>query len=490
MPKKRITKTSIRKKIGYLFFSLVVLGGLIWLTSDYRNYVLNKKFHIIIIKNRIVNNILEARRYEKNCFLFFSIEDLRQAGTYAGLAEVALVQIIKEYSDYTSSSAAELSECLKKLNQYQKALDISKKYIKENDLSSKKEIMAEIAIHQEAIRNYGRDVTMHVEEMVRKESMNIRKIIRQSRLILFAGTIAALVICLIVAVFLVFNVNRPLKRIAESVLKIAKGDYSKIPPLNTHDEFELLVDSLNSMIYELNKRGEQLIQNEKMASLGTLTAGVAHELNNPINNISTSLQILMEELETGDPEFQRTLLEKAEQQVERSQEIIRSLLEFSRESGFKPETVRFSRLVRKTVNLIKSELSGNIELAIDVPEDMEAVVDVQRIQQVLINLIVNAIQAMPEGGRLTISACCVPEKNQICFSVQDTGEGISDQAVKNIFDPFFTTKEVGQGSGLGLSVSYGIIERHGGHITVDSKKGEGTTFNVFLPLKKQEIEQP
>jgi signal transduction histidine kinase len=242
------------------------------------------------------------------------------------------------------------------------------------------------------------------------------------------------------------------------------------------------------MIEELGKRSEQIVQSEKMASLGTLTSGVAHELNNPLNNISTSTQILLDELEDGDLEYQRQALEEIENQVVRARDIVRALLEFSRETSYSPTPVYFKNLVDKTLNMIKGEVPSKVSIKLDVPDDINGEIDPRRIQQVLINLILNGIQAMEKGGRLYIKAWEEKDKPGFYFEVRDTGHGVSQEDLPKIFEPFFTTKDighrdVGHGSGLGLAVSQGIVEQHGGWIKAESKVNEGTTFTVFLPQR-------
>jgi PAS domain S-box-containing protein len=233
----------------------------------------------------------------------------------------------------------------------------------------------------------------------------------------------------------------------------------------------------------LKKQREQLIQARKLASLGTLTSGVAHELNNPLNNISTSIQILLEELEEHNAEFKRNLLIEVEKQVERARDIVKALLEFSRDKYLSLKCVQFNNLVEKAVKLIQKELPSEIKIKMEVPEDIQAKLDSNRIQQVLINLILNGIQAMKEGGVLTIKAWEGIENDakMLYFQIQDTGYGISKQDVNKIFDPFFTTKDVGQGSGLGLSISHSVIKQHGGRIEVESIPEEKTKFTVILP---------
>ncbi|MBW1694211.1 MAG: PAS domain-containing protein [Deltaproteobacteria bacterium] len=233
----------------------------------------------------------------------------------------------------------------------------------------------------------------------------------------------------------------------------------------------------------LKKQNKQLMKARKLASLGVLTAGVAHELNNPLNNISTSIQILLEELEDDNIEYKQNLLLEAESQVERAKNIIKALLEFSHEKSLSFKRVQLKNLVKNSIKQIKEEIPDEISINMNVPENIEANLDPKRVQQVLINLMLNGIQAMMEGGVLTIKAWerIEDDTKMLYFQVQDTGHGISKQDVNKIFDPFFTTRDVGQGSGLGLSISHSIIEQHGGRIEVEGVSEKGSKFTVILP---------
>ena len=237
------------------------------------------------------------------------------------------------------------------------------------------------------------------------------------------------------------------------------------------------------MIIELNKRSEELVQARKLASLGRLTSGVAHELNNPLNNISTSIQILIEELGGEVTEYHKELLLGTEKEVDRGKNIVRALLEFSRARSFTMKRVNFKDLINGVLKRIKFEMPDNIRLTVDVAEDIYVHAGPERIERVLSNLIINAVQAMQNGGTITITACEQDENNMFSFQVQDTGSGIPKEYSAKIFDPFFTTKEIGKGSGLGLSIVYGIVEQHGGKISVFSEEGEGAIFTVSLPAE-------
>jgi two-component system NtrC family sensor kinase len=474
-----MVKITIRRKIILTFCMFLLVGGAIWFVNYLKQDHLRRTLQVLGKEHDLLNIILEARRYEKNYFLTLDYQNVHDALSYVGDAEQALSYIVDGQRDNPG-------ERQKKLREYKDALTALSVYYEDGTLKSPEEFAKNLTRHEEEVRTAGKRITSDVEQMVKAGNQYVSQLVAESRNYHFIALAAILSLCIFTALYLVFNVNRPLKSIEDATDKIARGDYKNIPALSTGDEFESLVTSLNHMIQELNKRSDLLVQSEKMASLGTLTSGVAHELNNPLNNISTSVQILLDELGDGDLEYQQQLLTETESQIERARDIVRALLEFSRDTSFSPKPVHFSDLVSQTLNLMKGEVPANVGIKVDVQDTIKAEIDPRRIQQVLINLILNGIQAMEKGGRLYIVARKNEDKQGFYFQVKDTGEGIPPQDLPKIFEPFFTTKDVehrgvGEGSGLGLAVSRGIIEQHGGRIEAESEVGAGSTFTVFLP---------
>lgn len=476
---------SIRQKvfISFGFFFLLSIFGTSY--GYYRYHILNQKIHLVENKNILLNTILEARRYEKNFFLTNTIEYVNDALEFIDKGEKQFSKIINDYGSYAHSKT--LNSQLDKLKAYKSSLrqllsDYDRGMLRQEDFQVQD--IPHFHTRQQNVRSLGRDVTTVLEGAIERERGNVKKLVRESRIYLFIFLGFILVISCITLVFLIIHVDQPLKRIEEAIKKISSGDYKDIPRIRTGDEFERLVDSLNSMLSELHKRSEQLVQSEKMAALGTLTSGVAHEINNPLNNISTSVQILLEELDEGDLDDQRELLTETGREVTRAQDIVKALLEFSRESEFTASKEQFKALVDNTVKLIQGEIPTDVSVQVDVPGSIYACIDSRRIQQVLLNLMINGFQAMDStGGSLIITAYDACDDQGFIFEIQDTGEGIPEEKLSRIFDPFFTTKGDGSGSGLGLSISRGIIENHGGTIDVQSKVGIGTSFTIFLPYK-------
>lgn len=226
----------------------------------------------------------------------------------------------------------------------------------------------------------------------------------------------------------------------------------------------------------------QLLQAEKLSSIGLFAAGLAHEVNTPLAGISSYTQMLLEETSPEDPRFQT--LKKIEKQSFRASEIINNLLNFARFSGSDFQELNLNSLMVDTLSLLDHQFKRgqvDVELELD-PGLPKTVGNGSKLQQVFMNLFLNAKDAMPEGGKLRVRS--FQEHSELVVQIHDTGVGISAENIKKIYDPFFTTKEVGKGTGLGLSVSYGIIQEHSGRIHVDSSPGKGTTFTLYLPIKR------
>ncbi len=249
---------------------------------------------------------------------------------------------------------------------------------------------------------------------------------------------------------------------------------------NTHGTL-IIIDNITDRI----RLEDQLIQNDKLTSIGLLAAGVAHEVNTPLAVISSYSQMLRKEMSPEDPRHK--LLEKITNQTFRASEIVNNLLNFSRTNATEFGEVDIHQVITETISLVEHQLKS-ARIRIDRVLDAEYPVtfgNAGKLQQVFLNLFVNARDAMPEGGEIRVFTEMVDSKIEII--VQDTGAGISRENIKKIYDPFFTTKAAGKGTGLGLSVTYGIVQEHGGNISVESKPGVGTAFRLELPLVRKPV---
>jgi PAS domain S-box-containing protein len=226
----------------------------------------------------------------------------------------------------------------------------------------------------------------------------------------------------------------------------------------------------------------QLVNSEKMASLGKLAAGIAHEINNPLGGILIYSSLLMEDLPKEDPKRQD--LARIVQETDRCKEIVRSLLEFARQTEPRMESVDINRAITEGLFFLENQaLFHNIRILKNLdPALPPAMGNAGQLKQVFMNILINAAEAMHGSGDLTITTSSAPDQKSILIEFADTGEGIPEENLSRIFEPFFTTKDVGKGTGLGLSTSYGIVESHGGKIGVKSRVGEGTTFAIELPV--------
>jgi len=233
---------------------------------------------------------------------------------------------------------------------------------------------------------------------------------------------------------------------------------------------------------ELGKTQLQLLQAEKMSSLGKLAAGVAHQLNNPLGGITLFTKLILEEydLEDGAKEDLNRILRDAK----RCRDTVKELLEFTRQTRQLMRPHDINRSLTRTLFLLESQtLFHNIEIVKELDASLPPVLsDIQQLYHLFMNIILNAAQAMEGKGALTIKSYLLPDGDKVCIEISDTGPGISSENLPHIFEPFFTTKEEGKGTGLGLSLAYRIVQNHGGSIQADSVPGNGTTFTIVLPV--------
>ncbi len=245
---------------------------------------------------------------------------------------------------------------------------------------------------------------------------------------------------------------------------------------------------LEKAYYLLKQRQEQLIRSEKMAALGQLSAGVAHEIRNPLTSIKIFIQTLEKEMDLDETQQEDFRIIRKE--IDRLNEIVVRFLTFARPEEPQLQSVNLYRLVIDTLNLLMTTIKNNgIQLEVSLSPDLPPVMgDSKQLEQVLLNLLLNAIEAMPNGGTLGVRSTVKADSETLEeFSqlvIRDTGPGIQEEDRAHLFDPFFTTKE--GGTGLGLSIAYAIVQKHNGQIAVESEVGKGSSFLLSLPLSKEE----
>jgi len=354
----------------------------------------------------------------------------------------------------------------------------------------------------------------------------IDRTLKRSTIVIAASSLAFI---LSVAFFVTLFVHRlvyvPLRDLESGAKRLASGDLEQPIPVRSADEFGQLASSFNAMTtalrnsqLELREWGRTLEQKvakrtqelrvaeaeaargEKLASVGLLAAGIAHELNNPLTGILTFSSLVRKNLPDGSADAGD--LDLVIRETKRCAAIIKRLLDFAREKTPEKKFTDINQIILETARLIERPANlRDIEIAMDLDPDLPPVwADADQITQVIMNMLVNAQHAIEEKGNITVrsrraqkapsagpGAQPVP---MVELSIIDTGCGIPEKNLKRIFDPFFTSKEVGKGTGLGLSVSHGIVSAHGGIIEVESKVGEGSTFRIFLPLERPPGDAP
>lgn len=280
-------------------------------------------------------------------------------------------------------------------------------------------------------------------------------------------------------------ITRPLNQIRGLVKanrQVAEGDLTVRVPVQASGEIGLLASSFNGMLDTLQATQDQLVQSEKLASLGQLAAGVAHELNNPLGTILLYSSMLAKDLGPNAP--QAADLNIIVDETQRCKGIVGALLEFARQNQVVAGPTNINELIQHVFALESKHIEGqgimiHLELEPNLP-NIEA--DREQLIQVLVNLIENAVDAMPEGGTLSLRTRSGPP-GMIIMESEDTGMGIPPENLSKLFTPFFTTKPIGVGTGLGLPIIYGIVKMHRGQIYVRSELGQGTTFTIQLPIK-------
>ena len=314
-------------------------------------------------------------------------------------------------------------------------------------------------------------------------------------------TIAGMIVAIGLGYLLTNRIVYPVRQLISASSEVSKGNLEpEIGPISKN-EIGILQKNFSDMLSSFRERDRrqraeserQLLQSEKQAGIGRLAAGVAHEINNPLTGVLTFTHMLLRRTDINDEI--RSDLQTIARETDRVRTIVKGLLDFSRQTALEKEPTDINKLVKTTIGLVENQaLIKGITLHFKPKEGLPVRrVDRNQLQSVILNMIINAFDATEPGGRvivstdLTVSGRTRGQKG-IEIAIADTGSGIPSDHLDKLFDPFFTTKEVGQGTGLGLSVSYGIIERHGGTIRVQSEVGKGSTFSIWLPLEESDEE--
>jgi len=423
----------------------------------------------------LLNNILEARRYEKNFFFYHDKESLNENLVYVRKVLDITDEATKEISTVAGHGA--YLEFVENLNNYNTKM--------ESFLPGKKNVQTEI--QPEDIRLTGKAIVDFAVNLLRLKRARIHQALTSTAVLPFIFLGVFVLLLVLVVNLLQRKVLKPLALIHETIGRAAEGDFSPIPyDSSSRDEISKLIEAFNRMAIELDTKQEQLVHSRKIAAIGTFTAGIAHELNNPINNIYLTAETLLEDHQSMSPPECKELILDVLNQSERAGDIVKNLLDFSRSEMPSFSELKINDVIQKTLKLVKNQVMlAGINTEVKVQEATPAINgNLRNLEQVFLNLFLNAIQAMPDGGKITVD---VREENHfVRVDVSDTGVGMQPDQLQRIFEPFYTTKQVGRGTGLGLAVSYALIKKHGGYIEVQSEVDKGTTFSIFLPVQRDE----
>jgi len=340
----------------------------------------------------------------------------------------------------------------------------------------------------EPIRNVHNDIVGFLSVgMLERMFADMRK---ETLTIFFGITLLGVVLSIFIASLLSDTIVKPIDSLVQASHRISQGDFSVIVTPRSKNEigeleatFNLMASSLEARNLEIKRLTERhMARSEKLASIGRLAAGIAHEINNPLTSVLTFSSLLLRKAD----ESQREKLDIIVKETTRCGEIVRELLNFARQSEPKKEACNINKIIVSALSLTKNQLKvsdSRINTAVELQELPPSMADRDQLLEVFINMVINALDAMPQGGDLTTKTRLLEDGKTIEITVSDTGQGIPEEDLEKIFEPFFTTKEAGKGTGLGLAVSYGIIEAHKGSIDVKSEVGKGTTFIITLPVE-------
>jgi signal transduction histidine kinase len=469
-------------RLGYYVVAAAILIASLFFVGELHN--LEARVVQGLRATELFNAVLEIRRFERNYFLHRQSADLRESIHYVQLAEQLLARNAPDFAAITT--VARLAALRGVLDAYRMRM---------SELSAAPQPL-EAAEPQ--VRRLGQEAVAMAEDMAAAERHQLR-----ATLATFSSLLLGVILCMVLLIVLIgralsLRVVRPLEEMETRVAALSSARRESLTAPSDDREIVAIIDAFNQMLRELEQRQKSMMRSERLASLGTMLSGVAHELNNPLSNISTSCQILQEEVDESDAATQRRYLARIDEQTERARRIVRALLDFSHDRAFRREPVKLRELVTQTVGFVRGEVSAKSVVKLSIPEDLGVSADARRLQQVFVNLIRNALHGLGPAGHVEIAARtvhaaaplegttlgsgCGATGAMVEITVADDGPGIAADTLPRIFDPFFTTKDVGHGMGLGLFVVYEIVDEHGGCIAVQSVPGQGATFRIRLPV--------
>lgn len=478
--------SSLRSKIlgAYAISKLTLLGFAVVVFADL--HFLNRQIEAGQAAADLRRAALEMRRDEKNLFLYDDQSGLKHFSREAAEARRLLVDFRPTFVGIVGE--AEVRALEKLIDDYVKAVQAYPRLT-----------AAQHAEASENIRDQGSRLYTTTREILTSERTKLARATNDARDLLLIALVTVILIGLAGGLYLLRSVARPLTRLERDLVAIDEGRANKLLLPSNDRELRSFVDAFNAMLAHMRAQQAQARRNEKVAALGVLVSGVAHELNNPLSNISTSAQLLLED-DGADAELRQQWLAQIDGETERARRIVRRLLDSVRKPQPNLRMHSVAELVQSSLRLVDTQLPAGVHVCVEAPPELECVADRERIHQVIINLVKNAADAGArhisvsakamrwdevESGNALIAGdpaqvAAAPLALRLC--VLDDGPGIPESVRDQIFNPFFTTRAAGEGTGLGLSLVEEIVAEHAGCIVLISPPTGGSCFSVWLPL--------
>jgi signal transduction histidine kinase len=481
---------SLRSKIlrTYAFSKLVLLAFATVVFVDL--YVLSQRIREGQAVTAFRDAVLEMRRDEKNLFLYDDVSSLDQLIFQEDAAQTALASGRDAFAAIAGEAAFRKMEV--ELRAYRDQLEAYPFLDRESQAPART-----------VIRRLGHDLTEASEKMLLGERQLLAEVTHRAGVTLLVAFVGVLVLGLAGGFFLARRVVRPLRALEEGLIAIEAGASRELALPSDDQEIRSFVAAFNAMLKRMRKQQDQVKRNEKAAALGVLVSGVAHELNNPLSNISTSAQLLLEEDDAAPRELRRLWLTQIDGETERARRIVRRLLDSVRHPRVHAQRQSLSELVDSALDLVARQLPPEVEVDRVPGSDVEVAVDRERIQEVLINLVKNAADAgarhvrldtetlpwqddLAEGAHLEGDPAALSQAPRATrVTVEDDGPGIPEALRGQVFTPFFTTRSAGDGTGLGLYLVKEIVGEHRGCVVVDGAPAGGTRIAIWLPLPEE-----
>jgi two-component system NtrC family sensor kinase len=466
---------TIKSKVMILLIVCLTFIGVLHVIYYHYIFSLQEKMQLIQKFDDFRDNILEMRRYEKNFIYFKDIGSLNETVFYFFRVEDFSRELAKDIVRIVG--AEKFSEFQDNLNSYKSILDENMKQVKTEKVEP----------NVEQIRTKGKKMVDFANELITTKRDRIQIAINRIGILPVVFLVSFIVFMILILQLIAKGILKPVALMQKATEEAAKGTFKPIVyESEREDEVTHLIETFNEMAKQLETKQEQLLQSRKMASIGTFTSGIAHELNNPLNNISLTAESFMEDFEEMTKEQASEMMLEILSQAERAGQVVKNLLEFSRTERSLLSELRIDDVLERTLKLIRNQIMvTGIHLKREYSKDLPSIKGrSQDLQQAFINILLNAIQAMKDlSGENIITIRTGPGPDGfIRIDFSDSGIGIKQEDMRHIFDPFYTTKPVGRGTGLGLSLVYGIIRTHGGYVEVKSEVDVGTTFSIYLPI--------